>query len=263
MILEKSVSKVRSKSISPPIVIDRVKAARGIINVVRDDFLEGGTKQRAAIPFLQECMANGYREFIYASPFCGFAQIALAASAKAVGVQCTLFCEADPNTDMKAHEFTEIAQSYGARVILAPTLQDAEISAAIYTKGKVDRNQVPLGFNTPRYKYYLCQELTLQWKRLREIAGNPKNLWLPVGSGTLAQVFRQIISERTEIHCVDVHVLAKDDSRIQAVQQLVKTQYYCAPEKFIEVAGELPPLASNKFYDAKVWQFIQSHSEPG
>ena len=39
---------------------------------------------------------GGFEEFIYASPFCGFAQLALASAARAARRRCHIFCERSP-----------------------------------------------------------------------------------------------------------------------------------------------------------------------
>src|SRR5687768_9894600 len=83
-------------STSPPIELEALPVARGRLHVVRDDRLEGGTKQRAAEPFLAELVVDGVREVVYASPFAGFAQVALAASCRRVGLRCTVFASRDP-----------------------------------------------------------------------------------------------------------------------------------------------------------------------
>ncbi|HVK60991.1 MAG TPA: hypothetical protein VM432_05555 [Bdellovibrionales bacterium] len=58
------------------IQIDALNIRGSRLHVVRDDLLKAGTKQRAAIPYLLDLRKDGFEEFVYASPFSGFAQIA-------------------------------------------------------------------------------------------------------------------------------------------------------------------------------------------
>ena len=58
-----------SLSLSPKPVLTQQSG----ITIVRDDFLPGGTKQRACGPFLESVTKLGGRHFICASPFAGFA----------------------------------------------------------------------------------------------------------------------------------------------------------------------------------------------
>jgi hypothetical protein len=48
------------------------------VNVVRDDLLLGGTKQRALVKLIESNL--GFNEFVYAGPSSGFAQVALTIS---------------------------------------------------------------------------------------------------------------------------------------------------------------------------------------
>lgn len=70
--------------LSPRPVITKLDGIR----VVRDDLLPGGTKQRASAPFIQDMVNIGYSHFVYASPFAGFAQVALAYTCRMLNVRC-------------------------------------------------------------------------------------------------------------------------------------------------------------------------------
>lgn len=99
---------VSTQQFSPPAVVDRLSIPQGHIYVVRDDVLDGGTKQRAAVPYIERLAHEGVREFIYASPFAGFAQVALAVACREVGVRATVFAERDPafGSEQRPHLFT-------------------------------------------------------------------------------------------------------------------------------------------------------------
>jgi hypothetical protein len=88
----------------PPPTIDRI----GRLQVVRDDLLDGGTKRRIIQPRLQPGI-----EYVYAGPVFGYAQIALAVAARAVGARATLFV-AKRNL---LHPRTRQAREAGARIV--------------------------------------------------------------------------------------------------------------------------------------------------
>lgn len=236
---------------SPPVTISYLQVQRGQIAVVRDDLLSGGTKQRAAIPFLESKKQEGVREFIYASPFSGYAQIALAVSCEAVGVACKLFVERRGGMS----SFTALAAKY-ADVLLFDSLEEAEESAKRYA----DSNsclKLPLGFDDPTYKSYLKSELEIQWDQLCVVLGYvPKRLWLPVGSGTLATLFRDIVPYSTRLECVDVQVLPRYDARIVSIREMPNVGYHKTLELFCERVKVAPPVPSNCYYDAKLWNII-------
>ena len=263
--IEASASRPRP-NLSPDVVIDILKTERGEIHVVRDDLLPGGTKQRACGPLLEELARQGFSEFVYASPFCGFAQIALAYTCRALGFSCTIFTETDLSRrgSKQAHAFTKLAESFGARIELCESLVSAEERSERFALRSNGRNKIPLGFNCAEFTSAFETALTLQWNVIRRKLGKtPRRIWLPVGSGTLAGVFAQVLPEEAKINCVNVHVLPDTDLRILALVRNPRFNVYSAPELFPECAQSKPVIPSNTHYDAKLWQFIAEHGEDG
>lgn len=258
------------EKMSPAVVLQKVPLPRGHLHVVRDDLLDGGTKQRAAVPYLKDRCAEGFSEFIYASPFSGFAQVALAVACQSLGLRCTVFAERDaasPTGTHQPHEFTRLAERHGARVILTESLNSAETAASQYTiesSAALARCKVPLGFNDPSYRAHLRRALQAQWEHLvADTGGIPDLLWLPLGSGTLANIFREVAPPETRLACVNVHVLPESDARIENVRRLPNVEYHAAEQRFAEPSRTRPPVPSNLYYDAKLWDFIQTHAEAG
>ena len=58
------------------------------VAVVRDDLVDGGTKLRGALAYVQHFDAQ---HFVYASPREGAAQVAIAQACRMIGKQCTIF----------------------------------------------------------------------------------------------------------------------------------------------------------------------------
>lgn len=242
---------------SPSVKISRLKVKNGNVIVVRDDLLRGGTKQRAAVPFLRSHMLAGINEFVYASPFSGYAQVALAYSCDFLRTNCTLFSE---QHNGRMSEFTRLIADC-AKVNLAENLFDAEQQAIKYCQSTASCLKIPLGFDDPLFKEYLKVELIEQWRSLCSALGFvPNRLWVPVGSGTLANIFSSILTD-TELKMVDVQVLPSGDDRIKSVKSLCNSQYMKALEPFHCPAQNLPPIPSNRYYDAKLWQFVSAQAE--
>lgn len=253
---------------SPPIVITAhwSKDKTRTIQIVREDLLPGGTKQRAAIPFLKHFAERGVREFVYASPFCGFAQLALAQAAHHLGLKLVLFCEADPASDgNQAHALTKQAQDLGAYVALSRSLNEAERQAALYAFEVANVFKIPLGLHHEvflhHYQSRIAEQLVILHQRLN---GEPlRRLWLPVGSGTLARLFRKLLPVEVTLNCVDVRVLPSEDARIQGLTELPNVNLYRAEELFQEPSLGIAPVPSNIYYDAKLWTFIEAHAQTG
>lgn len=242
---------------SPLVQFSRIATKNGKVIVVRDDLLPGGTKQRAAIPFLKNHLRAGVQEFVYASPFSGYAQVALAYSCNVVGANCTLFAE---SYEGGISDFTNTV-SHLANVRLAANLSQAEAEADQYVQSNPQCLKIPLGFNHPLFNEILQVELSFQWEYLCKSLGFvPKTLWVPVGSGTLATVFSKIISQDTTLQLVDVRVLPDEDDRIKQIINLRNSKYNKALEEFRHPVKRTPPIPSNKYYDAKLWQFVSSQA---
>lgn len=253
------------KTFSPDVRIDTANVERGEIFIVRDDILPGGTKQRACGPLLEQLVLQGYSEFVYASPFCGFAQVALAHVCQELGFSCTVFTEDDPSAASgQPHEFTKLARSFGATAHLSKNLTAAEAAASAYAAQAPERFKIPLGFDCDEFKKAFEAALEMQWMIIQQKLGRtPKRIWLPIGSGTLASVFAKVVGADVDINCVNVHVLPKEDLRIQALNGNPRFRIFNAPEKFPEHAMKKPNVPSNTHYDAKIWRFLLENAEAG
>lgn len=234
------------------------------IHVVRDDLLPAGTKQRAILPLLRDFQRQGAEHMIYASPFAGFAQVALAYGCHSVGLQCTLFCERDPHQPgMAAHAFTKLAQRWGAKIMLTESLARAEEQAEELA-GTSGGMKIPLGFHCREFQQHFQFAVAQALQEIkRELGFLPKRTWLPVGSGTLTNAFHKVAPDTMELCCVDVHVLHPKDLRLQALRLLPRVQYFSAEEEFSEMATNRPPVPSNIHYDAKLWSFVKDHAQNG
>lgn len=265
--VEPSRRSSRGENFSPDAVVERIETSIGAVHVVRDDLLTGGTKQRACAPFLRDLIERGYTSFYYASPFAGFAQVALAYVSGQTGLDCRIFSSMDPNAERacdRKHAFTRLAEDFGAEVTLAETLGEAERLALGASRLSAGAYKIPLGFDCLEFRTHLEIELRRQWSRIvTKLGAPPPRLWVPVGSGTLASVFRRIIGPETTLLCVDVRVLSRDDLRIASLAEDSSVVYRATPEKFHEVSRVATPVPSNSHYDAKLWRFIETEGRDG
>jgi hypothetical protein len=249
---------------TPLAVIESLQYKSNSFYVVRDDLLPGGSKQRASVPLLQKLHQQGFKHFIYASPFAGFAQVALAFAAQQLNLTCHIFCEEDKtnSTSFQKHRFTKLAEKFGAQITIVKTLKEAELQAEFETEKATNHFKIPLGFNCIEFRDEFEIQLKKQWAHIiKKIGMTPKRVWLPLGSGTLLSVIRRVLPEKTLINCVNVNVLADEDPRIQAVKNDPRVTYYKTPEFFYEVAEQPPNIPSNIHYDAKLWRHLMAHGQ--
>lgn len=256
-----TVLRIRSEKF--PVTVLPLASSSGKKYVVRDDLLPGGSKQRAAIPWIRELKEFGYRHMIYASPFCGYAQVAVAIACEELGLTCTIVAERDQRfVENCFHPFTELARSHGARIAYAENLNRAHERASEIEDESSLSYQIPLGLNSPRFREIFKDELMSAWELL-QMTCRPRRVWLPLGSGTLARVMDSFLPADITIHCVNVHVLDASDERLTSLCRSPRIRLHSAPMAFHEKAEALPKVPSNIYYDAKVWSFLENEGEDG
>lgn len=209
----------------------------GDLLVVRDDLIPGGTKRRVLPGFL-----DPGREYVYASPAYGYAQVALAYACRDVGSRATIFTA----RRKRLHPRTDEARRAGAKVVLVATgyLSNVQAKTRAYATA-VGAVGLPFGFDSDGFR-----------DRLAAIARNlglqPREVWTVAGSGTLSRSLQ----------------MAWPDALFYAVRvgkppDLGRAHCYQAPEDFEQDAQLRPPFPSCSNYDAKAWRFLAKHARPG
>lgn len=213
----------------------------GPFRVVRDDLLPGGTKRRILERVLADHPA---REFVYGSPCYGFAQIALAHAAKAVGKKATVYVAGRK----QMHPRTKAAQDAGAEIL---EVAKAGYLAVVQKRARdlaADRGAcfLPLGLDSPVY-------LDAMAAIARDLPGpTPTEVWSVAGTGVLTRGMQQAWP-LASFHAV----------RIGKAPNVGRARLYDAPEKFEDPAEFPPPFPSCEHYDAKAWRFMLTHANPG
>ncbi len=248
--------------LSPRPVLSVLKHEQNETFVVRDDLLPGGTKQRAAGPYVRDMIRKGYKRFVYASPFSGFAQVALASVCQSLKVECIIVCERDQRrSDYAFHPFSLTAREYGAKLIMTEDLAEAEAQTLLLQDEKTLK--IPLGFDCPIFRNYLALEFRKALKHIEHRCGPIRTMWMPVGSGTLVRTLLTVLPKEARLKCVNVRILTQEDPRLKAVLADPRVELFEAPVPFRDAAPEPPAIPSNLFYDAKLWSFIKQHGQTG
>eukprot|EP00039_Didymoeca_costata_P003423 m.67559 g.67559 ORF g.67559 m.67559 type:complete len:480 (-) comp11900_c0_seq1:62-1501(-) len=223
------------------------------VRVFRDDYLTGGTKQRAIETLFQgtEC-----EEFVYAGPYEGYAQVALAAVAKARGKKAVVFVK---RRREGLFHLSAIAHSLGATIMEESPpnrVQDLQQKAEQYVSSTDGRaTLLPFGLDSDTFKDALYTRLK---EAIPKLDKPPDRLWLVAGSATLLRVLHRIWPE-THMLIVQVGKYIWDD----LVEDIEKKTIYEAPEFFSEKAVIQPPYRTVTTYDAKLWQFVLQFGKNG
>jgi len=228
-----------------------------IVHVIRDDFLEGGTKQRALLPML---FSSQEKEFIYAGPVCGFAQVALSYSIQQLKFQgkiATLFFA--KTTEL--HSLTKRAKDFGANLnpVSPGYLKNVQLEAEKYSKDPIraqNTKLLPFGLYYPEFIWTLKTQIQNTLPKSL-IDDPPKRLWLIIGSGTVFSALKEVWPK--------THYLIVQVGKYVNEKMLKNVNYtvYIAPESFESSSKTPPPYPSASSYDAKIWQFISEHGQDG
>lgn len=226
---------------------------RRTVNVVRDDYLAGGTKMRGLVPYMKNILKNhkDVQEFLYASPAYGYAQVAISMAARDLGKKATIFVAKRKNK----HPNTLLAEKFGAQIIEVPYgyLVVVKKWAKDYEgESPKTRYLLPWGLADPEFMRILEENIRKVSKKHRI---NPKVIWVTVGSGTLFETLASVFPDAV-FNLVTVGADYKPSST--ALSDRIKNIYQ-APEKFDQKAKITPPFQSNPWYDAKLWRFILDH----
>lgn len=217
---------------NPPVIMEH----DGIL-VVRDDLLPGGTKSRVLPRFM-----NGNEELVYATPAYGYAQVALAISAKQTGKKATIFV-----AKRKAlHERTMTAYRAGAKIVQVPYgyLSNVQSKARSYCE-KTGAKLMPFGLDFPEFIHALSDVAA-------GLNVRPREVWTVAGSGVLTRAL-QIAWPDAKFYAVQI-----GGKPIAGRATVIKSG-----EKFEDDARIKPPFPSCANYDAKAWIEIKKYASRG
>jgi 16S rRNA G966 N2-methylase RsmD len=233
------------------------------INVIRDDLLEAGAKQRAMIPYFQE---NPAREFVYMSPFTGSAQVTLSYSALYTGKRTTVFLD----KRKPRHPLTRKAVSYGLTNLIEiqnggfkkmEPMVDEYVRWKQLEKGKDYVYKFSLGFANNRWINILAKQLKAALPTTL-LHNPPSRIWVPTGSTALINALYRVFPAKEypnlQFLVVQIGKTVWDDQ-----VDLTRTKIYRTTEFFYDVAKRQPPFPSSRAYDAKAWAFVLDHGEDG
>src|SRR3990167_8324090 len=228
---------------NPQIVVKSYTYETKTFNVVSDNYLVGGTKQRILGAYLENVRKP---KIIYAGPPSGYASVALAYCASMWGKKAILFS----STHITKGTAAEYAVDLGLEIRTSKTLKDAKKDADIFENRNKDCFQVPFGMFNDELKQYLVAAISESWT-----GPIPKRIWLAAGSGLILAALQKLWPE-TKFMVVQVGKKIYED-------QLERSQLFVATENFWDDTKDLPPWDSLESYDAKIWKFMKQHGEDG
>jgi hypothetical protein len=268
--LQKQNQALVSKQFNPTIKIvpvsipnpDKTSKKKTIkINVIRDDLLEAGAKQRAMIPFFRE---HSSQEFVYLSPVTGSAQVTLSYSSLYTGKRTTIFMD----KIKPRHPLTKKAMSYGLKNIIEvkngsfKTIQpiiDNYMKWKKLEKGNNFTLEFSLGFANQRWIQILAEQIKKALPK-KLLTMPPKRIWVPTGSTALVNALYLVFP--TDKYPQLRFIVVQTGKTVWDDQvDLNRTTIYRTEEFFYDKAKRQPPFPTSEAYDAKAWGFVLDHAE--
>lgn len=212
------------------------------IHVLRDDLLDGGTKF-----VLMEGIVNKYpdaEEFVYASPVYGGFQIALTMYCEKAGKRATIFCAKRKHK----HPHTLLCKAHGAKIVeVSPGyLSVVEHRAKAYCAKHSRAQKLEFGAASPENIAAITQRAK---QVFRKMGGEPDEVWVAVGSGTILQ---GILGATSRAKVYGVQVGAELDFLPKSLYKNVEIIKYDAP--FEEDNGLELEFPSTANYDRKAFE---------
>jgi hypothetical protein len=253
-------SNVPEELYNPPVVITTHEFKNAKLNkdikfkVFRDDMLIGGTKQRAFIPLLEK---SNKKEFVYAGPNTGYAQVALAYAAHLTKKKGTMFL----SNYGKRTAITRYALTFGLNLKEQKftKLKELQERASKYVNENSQRHYIKMS-HTEDYVKILTENLKKAMPKVNPSDGtrvNPRRIWLVAGSaGVLNALYK--IFPNAEFMVVQVGKKIWPDQIESA-----RTTLFISKEPYSKVAKKQPPYLTVRTYDAKLWTFFMRHGKEG
>lgn len=213
--------------------------------VVRDDLLPGGTKRRFLYRFLSA--QPHVNEWVYASPRVGYAQVALAHTAKDLGIKGTVVLPKG-----KHFHLTTEALSLGANIIEVPMgfLSHIQHVAKKYVEETEGSQLLPFGLDHP----VIIDEIS---RIAKSLPVKPKEVWTCISSGVLSRGLQKAWPDAKVYGVLTGHGTSdKERGRAEVIKSKYKFNQKCR-------SSEKPPFPSSDYYDSKVWSIMQERASEG
>ena len=214
------------------------------IRVVRDDLLDGGTKRRAFTMYVAS--RPDEKEFVYASPRQGYAQLSLAYACHDLGRKCTVTVPKGEKTWL-----TIEAEKLGCNIIQVPMgyLSNIQHKARVYCE-ETESHLIPFGGDHP----IIIEAMT---RAALSLDIQPKEVWTVMSSGVLSRGLQNAWPD-AKVYGVQIghNTTEEEMGRAETFRSKYTFQQECKKD-------ERPPFPSSLTYDSKAWTFIKEKATEG
>jgi hypothetical protein len=252
------------------------------IDVVRDDVLFAGTKQRAACTFVKELIAHrkaATTELLYTAPFNGFGPVAVAHCAQCLQLKCTLILTRRPISQTKSvplsicetAETVIRAKACGATVLFANTWDDMRTKGMELFQADHGVLWIPVGLSRPGFVDALHHKIVEASESAAIKVGSTwRRMFVAGGTGALGVALSRAFP------AVHVHIVpaATDiDARKRIEKTVGDTLLESGRITIVDVSSRLStdtaplstptPYPTVPGYDELTWDAVVADPQPG
>lgn len=208
-------------------------------HVVRDDLIPGGSKLRF-LPFILDPKA---KDVVYASPFCGGAQVALSEIGKRTGQQIHIFC-AKRKTP---HRYQEIVKVNGGKIHWV----DVGYYNVVFARAREYADKRGAQFLGAGFDHVEAQEPFVEFMRtVRKQIGDPPEVWCACASGMLTRCLG-LAFPNSQVIGVSVGLASRHDKQVFSGNVTLVDSNYSQLAKECKFRAPFPASAN---YEAKAWE---------
>lgn len=257
ILFKKSLS-IPTELYDPPIRLKEIKIDNTDkkINIISDNYIIGGTKTRALVPYLNEYLAANpdLTELLYLGASNGYAQVALSyalyllkSNVKGkIYFQFTNLSEAKKLQSLAMY----INPSHISYVPMEKPLKEIwPIMEAEVQADPIHKVIIPFGLHEVTYERYFKDSLRTH---LIQYVDKIKRLWIVGGSGTLFGTLYDILPHT---HFMVVQVGKEVKSKGDRMTVLVSSY-----KLYESIKTSIPYLTLNS-YDGKIWEFADQFQD--
>lgn len=221
------------------------------INVIRDDYLVGGTKNRAIIDYLRDIIdqKQNVNELLYLGASNGYAATAIsyALSLLKSHIKFTVFAQAVDSNEIRDIQQTTLYLNPNTKYInLKKSFRDFWPLIDNHIEKHPNSLLLPFGFDDENFKKILHNVLS---KHVNIYVESIHRLWMVVGSGIL---FGQLYKILTKTHFLLVQV--GKDVNLDLYNKNRYTLYKSSYKLYKQINIKIPYFTTSS-YDGKVWEF--------
>lgn len=239
---------------NPPLTVRQVKYNNLTLNVIRDDLIIGGSKVRAAVPYIQSLIKTNSNldEIIFIGAQNGYGQLALAYTLyllKRPDIKLTLYYISKSNED--ATKIKSLVRHYHPNTVIK---ESPNVYEETDNYLKSHSNTVKLGFGLQSTEFMEMFSDSVRDK-IQPFISKIKRLWVIGGSATIYNILFKLLPN-TFFNLVQV------GKKVELTQeQLERTKLYISTYKLSDPIEFKVPYPTTPSYDGKLWEFREKFED--